>query len=171
MLGIPTIDLASGHAPSARAVRGARLRLLAGIAGSFAVVAWLIARVLVALGESHMQGHAANLDATGAADIVGGLLHMALFAAAAYALYACLTRYLDLCSCDESVACRVLYAVCLHDPRADRYRRDVLRQGRGFLTAEIDAFYALCPADSWGTRWPEDLSRRVRSSAPLAGAD
>ncbi len=169
MLATPTIDLAGGQPPTLQQVRRTSRRLLLAIAGSFAVVAYLVSSALIALGEAHMSTRAADLGTTGPQGYAADALQIAIVLVAAYLLYRSLMGYLDLCICEDSKVCRVVYAVCRANPQADRYRQAVVRQARGFLTAEIDAFYALSSPEVWARSWPEDLRDQVRSPSPLAG--
>ncbi len=168
MLAIPTIDLMHGEPPTLPAVRRARRRLLGLIAGSFGVLAYLLSSNLIALGEAHMSTRAERMGSLSPLALGEDLLMVVLFLGAAWVLYRALTGYLDLCVCEDSKVCRVVYAVCRDSPQADRYRQAVVRQARGFLTAEVDAFYELCPPDRWNRNWPDNLREQIRSSTPLA---
>ncbi|HOI66975.1 MAG TPA: hypothetical protein PLD03_10255 [Thiomonas arsenitoxydans] len=168
MLAIPTINIASGQPPSLASVRSACRKMKLCIAASYAVLAYFIARSLIALGQSHMRSTPAALGVGSLLAIVKDLGIIALLLGAAYALYRSLTIYQSLRLCDDSKICRVVYAVCRVNPAADRYRIAVLRSGRGFLTAEIDGFFRLCPPELWTQSWPQDLKARIQSPEPLA---
>ncbi|MGC8806827.1 MAG: hypothetical protein ACP5QB_04660 [Thiomonas sp.] len=168
MLGIPTIDIASGQPPTLVSVRRACRNMQLCTAVSYAVLGYFIAKELIALGQAHMGSTASTLGSASPLGVVKTLLLIVLLLGAAYVLYRSLAVYQNLRLCDDSTICRVIYAVCRTNPEADRYRLAVLRSGRGFINAEVDRFFQLCPPELWNQSWPQDIQSRIRSLDPLA---
>ncbi|MEW6560170.1 MAG: hypothetical protein AB1412_08235 [Pseudomonadota bacterium] len=167
MLIIPSIRIESEQPPTLQQVRRACRELRLCIFAAYAVIAIVLAHGLIALGLAHMHASAQSPSASGGWALVGDLALIAMTLAAAYALYWSLSAYQRMRLCSDAQVCRVIYAVCRTNPQADRYRLAVLRSGRSFLAAEIDAYFNLSSPGQWSQTWPQDLKQRVQSSEPL----